>query len=335
MGPFAVIREAGVRIKTLRNLVTVAAVGVVLAACSSSVDRPMTAAPSTIAKAPAPMAVPEAPRQAARPPAIANPAPRTLTGYQSVGVASWYGGKFHGRKTANGEIYDQNALTAAHRELPFGTRLEVTNLANGLSVVVTVNDRGPFVDGRIIDLSRRAAADLDFVEAGLANVRIQAIGSAMNAEQAIQSATLDPNVLSARIVDTSEPMQCVPYARAASGIGIRGDAQTWWERAEQRYRRGCDPERGAVMVLARTSRIGHGHLAVVQHIVNEREIIVDHANWLNEGRIHLSTPVRDISPDNDWSAVRVWYTPGNSYGSRNYLVQGFVYPDLAVASDAN
>lgn len=295
----------------------------------------MTAAPSAAVKAPAPMVAPEAPRRSPQPPAVAEPAPRALTGYQTVGIASWYGGKFHGRKTANGEIYDQNALTAAHRSLPFGTRLEVTNLANGRTVVVSVNDRGPFIDGRIIDLSRRAAADLGFLKSGLANVRIQAIGSALSAEHAAQAVVLDPNVFSARIVDTEQPMQCVPYARAASGIGIRGDAQTWWQSAEQRYRRGYDPERGAVMVLARTSRIGLGHLAVVQHIINDREIIVDHANWLNEGKIHLSTPVRDISPDNDWSAVRVWYTPGNSYGARNYLVQGFIYPDLAVASDVN
>ncbi|HMN38036.1 MAG TPA: septal ring lytic transglycosylase RlpA family protein [Hyphomicrobium sp.] len=73
------------------------------------------------------------------------------------GIASWYGGKFHGRKTASGERYNQNALTAAHRSLPFGTRVRVTNTTNGNAVIVRINDRGPFVGGRVIDLSRAAA----------------------------------------------------------------------------------------------------------------------------------------------------------------------------------
>lgn len=95
--------------------------------------------------------------------------------YSQVGVASWYGGKFHGRKTASGEIYDQNRMTAAHRTLPFGTKVEVTNLRNGRSVVVTINDRGPFIKGRIIDVSRRAAGKLGFRNQGITRVRVRAI----------------------------------------------------------------------------------------------------------------------------------------------------------------
>ena len=95
------------------------------------------------------------------------------SGYQS-GVASWYGGKFHGRQTANGERYNQNALTAAHRTLPFGTRVRVTNTANGDSVVVRINDRGPFVGGRVIDLSRAAASSLGID--GLGRVKIAVLG---------------------------------------------------------------------------------------------------------------------------------------------------------------
>ena len=95
--------------------------------------------------------------------------------YSQVGVASWYGGKFHGRKTANGETYDQNRMTAAHRTLPFGTRVEVTNLRNGRSVVVRINDRGPFIKGRIIDVSRRAAGKLGFRNQGITKVRVRAI----------------------------------------------------------------------------------------------------------------------------------------------------------------
>lgn len=90
-----------------------------------------------------------------------------------VGTASFYGGEFNGRPTANGETFDERKLTAAHRTLRLGTRVRVTNLENRKSVVVTVNDRGPYVGGRVIDVSRRAAGVLDFVDDGTARVRIQ------------------------------------------------------------------------------------------------------------------------------------------------------------------
>lgn len=88
------------------------------------------------------------------------------------GPASWYGGKFHGRRTANGERFNKNALTAAHRTLPFGTRVRVTNQRNGRSVIVRINDRGPFVGNRVIDLSRAAAEAVGMVRAGVAPVQI-------------------------------------------------------------------------------------------------------------------------------------------------------------------
>lgn len=88
------------------------------------------------------------------------------------GVASWYGPKFHGRKTANGERYDMHAMTAAHPSLPFGTVLEVRNLDNGKTCRVRINDRGPFVHGRIVDLSYHAARQLDMVRTGVAEVEI-------------------------------------------------------------------------------------------------------------------------------------------------------------------
>ena len=92
--------------------------------------------------------------------------------YNKTGIASWYGEKFHGRRTANGEIYDMNALTAAHKTLPMPVRVRVTNLANGRSLVLRINDRGPFVNGRIIDVSRRAAQLLGFQKLGTAKVRV-------------------------------------------------------------------------------------------------------------------------------------------------------------------
>ncbi len=99
--------------------------------------------------------------------------PRVDFGYRETGIASWYGPGFHGKQTANGEIYDQMALTAAHRTLPMPSLVRVTNLDNGRSIKVRINDRGPFKNGRIIDLSYRAAQLLDFVRAGTAKVNVE------------------------------------------------------------------------------------------------------------------------------------------------------------------
>lgn len=98
-------------------------------------------------------------------------------GYRQVGIASWYGPQFHGLPTANGETFDQNGLTAAHRSLPLGTRVRVTVLETGRSVVVRVNDRGPFADTgrRIIDVSRGAARELGILGVGTAEVEVRAL----------------------------------------------------------------------------------------------------------------------------------------------------------------
>lgn len=91
------------------------------------------------------------------------------------GWASYYSNDFHNRKTSSGELYDKDKLSAAHRDLPFGTKLKVTNLKNGKSVVVVVNDRGPFVANRIIDLSYRAAKEIDMLQDGIAEVEIEVL----------------------------------------------------------------------------------------------------------------------------------------------------------------
>jgi len=93
--------------------------------------------------------------------------------YRAEGRASWYGSRHHGRRTASGERFDQHALTAAHRSLPFGSRVKVTNLANQRNVVVRINDRGPHAHGRIIDLSRAAAERLGMLRSGTARVRVE------------------------------------------------------------------------------------------------------------------------------------------------------------------
>lgn len=130
--------------------------------------------------------------------------PAVDPGYDEVGVASWYGEKFHGRPTANGAIYDMNALTAAHKTLPMPSTVRVTNLDNGRSMLLTVNDRGPFVAGRIIDVSRRAAQLLGFQRKGTVKVRVQIVrddapepliasaAAEVSQERLVQTASLSP-----------------------------------------------------------------------------------------------------------------------------------------------
>jgi rare lipoprotein A len=98
-----------------------------------------------------------------------------LTGYKETGMASYYARKFHHRKTASGERFDNNAMTAAHKTLPFGTEVNVTNLNNGKSITVRINDRGPFVKGRIIDLSRAAFSQIEDLDRGVIKVKISVV----------------------------------------------------------------------------------------------------------------------------------------------------------------
>lgn len=104
--------------------------------------------------------------------------PREQPGYDETGVASWYGADFHAKTTANGEIYDMYAMTAAHPTLPLPSLVRVTNLSNGRSIVVRVNDRGPFVGDRLIDMSYAAATNLGFAQAGTTRVRVTYLGRA-------------------------------------------------------------------------------------------------------------------------------------------------------------
>lgn len=105
-------------------------------------------------------------------PSYKSPAAHTK---QMIGIASYYGGNFHGKRTASGEMFNKNAMTAAHRSLKFGTKLKVTNLRNGRTVLVTVNDRGPHVQGRIIDLSQAAAKKIGLAHAGTVRVKLEVL----------------------------------------------------------------------------------------------------------------------------------------------------------------
>jgi surface antigen len=136
-----------------------------------------------------------------------------------------------------------------------------------------------------------------------------------------------------RIVRESRFLQCVRFVQEATGIDIRGNANRWWELAKGQYARSHRPEEGSILVMRGWRSDRRGHVAVVKEILDERTIVIDHANWLNDGRIYLNAPVRDESPKNDWSRVRVWYTPGETWGQRIYKAKGFIYPDRDVAQD--
>jgi hypothetical protein len=129
--------------------------------------------------------------------------------------------------------------------------------------------------------------------------------------------------------EAGSPLQCVPYAREHSSVKLYGDAYTWWDKAGGRYRRGFTPVEGSVMVLYNYAGPNHAHVAVVRNIVGAREIRVDHANWLSNGAIYENNPVYDISPNNDWSVVRVFNIPADRPGVRQYPVQGFIGPGRA------
>lgn len=166
--------------------------------------------------------------------------------YDETGLASWYGDQFHGRPTATGERFDMNALTAAHKTLPLPGLVEVTNLANGRRIVVRVNDRGPFVDGRIIDLSRGAADALDLRSAGVGEVRVRYLGRAPRlgggavlqyAEARTPPPALTPPAPPAPVAYVPPPPVFAPapvHAAAPARAGLWVQAGTWADPRQAR-----------------------------------------------------------------------------------------------------
>ena len=128
---------------------------------------------------------------------------------------------------------------------------------------------------------------------------------------------------------------CVEYARARSGLAVFGDAKLWWTKARNLYARAAHPISEAVMVFSGSSRLKRGHVAVVTDIVSAREIRVDQANWQNHGEIDHSTPVLDVSKNNDWSKVRVWDIRSQTFGAHVYAISGFIAKSLVQRADAN
>lgn len=122
-------------------------------------------------------------------------------------------------------------------------------------------------------------------------------------------------------------LQCVPYARIVSGVALRGDALTWWDQAEGRYKRGNSPKKGAVLAFRPYGPMQLGHVAVVSRILDERRVLIRHANWSVPGAIEEDVLALDVSPDGDWSQVRVWFSPNGQMGARTNPTFGFIYPD--------
>jgi hypothetical protein len=163
---------------------------------------------------------------------------------------------------------------------------------------------------------------------------LAAAGCASSGDQAFQFDQLGPSETEgARVETPPEPLQCVPYARARSGVALFGDAATWWDKADGHYARRPEPHRGAVIVLGGYAGPGHGHVGVVSALVSAREIRLDHANWLGDGAIYIDDPVADVSPENDWSEVRVWNPRTGAWGRKTYLVEGFIGPDRIGGAD--
>ena len=148
----------------------------------------------------------------------------------------------------------------------------------------------------------------------------------------LRAALLMPLFVVGFMASTAAPasaLQCVPYARLASGIAIRGDAWTWWKNAGADYARGTAPKAGSVLVFQRSGKMRRGHVAVVRDVLTPREVVIDHANWASyrsqKGKIDRGVRVIDVSDRNDWSAVRVWYRPAGDFGTRVYPTYGFIY----------
>jgi hypothetical protein len=144
----------------------------------------------------------------------------------------------------------------------------------------------------------------------------------------LAAAPAAPAAASASILEYTG--QCVPFARAASGVQIYGDAWTWWDQAAGRYARGERPRVGAVIAFARSARLPLGHVAVISRIVEDRVLMITHANWSRfengrRGQVEQDVTLFDVSPGNDWSEVRVWYRGSEALGSSTYAVHGFIY----------
>ncbi|MDB5464680.1 MAG: hypothetical protein JWP23_3069 [Phenylobacterium sp.] len=125
--------------------------------------------------------------------------------------------------------------------------------------------------------------------------------------------------------------QCVPFARLVSGIQIFGDAYTWWQQALGKYEEGFQPKAGAVLCFKPTERMRLGHVAVVSEVLTDRIVQITHANWSpiegSRGKVEKDVTLVDVSPEGNWSQVKVWYDPSRDLGGSTYQTYGFIYQD--------
>lgn len=128
------------------------------------------------------------------------------------------------------------------------------------------------------------------------------------------------------------PAECAPFARALTGVRLTGDAADWWWESAGRYVHTVRPAEGSLLVFRRTARLPYGHVAVVSRVLSRREILVDQANWVHH-RVTDDQPVIDISADNDWSLVRVWWPPAGQMGGTDYPTYGFIRPHRPASHD--
>jgi hypothetical protein len=179
-----------------------------------------------------------------------------------------------------------------------------------------------------IDATQLSAADFAFAHGS----RATASNTTANADLPFPSDNSDtfPDAAPSTVEGTA--LQCVPYARDHSGVNIHGDAYTWWDKAAGVYARGTSPIVGNVMVLNGYAGKHRAHVAVVRRIVDPRKILIDHANWLDDGAVYVNDPVVDVSAENDWSVVKVWNIRSGSWGTKVYKVQGFISPNPANGS---
>jgi surface antigen len=133
---------------------------------------------------------------------------------------------------------------------------------------------------------------------------------------------LTPSIASA---STGRFWQCVTYAREISGIQIHGNAKTWWGQAAGKYDRGSTPREGAVMALPGYGKMRLGHVATVSKVIDNRNILLTHANWSRRGKIEYNVRAVDVSDSGDWSRVKIWYAGNGDLGTTSYPVYGFIY----------
>lgn len=186
----------------------------------------------------------------------------------------------------------------------FGERLVMLGVALAISVPVTFHA----AEAARAKSNHYGSVSITAINAGMARARARYAHHGRTVAQYRWGATL----------------QCVPFARENTGIELSGNANTWWDNAEGIYERGARPEVGSVLNFRATGRMRMGHVAVVTNVVNSRRIEIDHANWGGPGRVSRDIDVVDVSPANDWTAVRVALDRSEEFGSV-YPSYGFIY----------